>query len=221
MIFKDTSRLTTILVNLTYIQIAVSIMAIGSGYLEIQLMKDIIAGAASEPGFTETANANDTRQMVIGILQFVVFMLSLVLFLRFVYLSNRNASILAKRKLRFSLGWSVGWFFIPIASIWKPYQVVSEIWNVSCEASELSEKYNRNNTGKWWGFFLAAMFISQGATRMIWRAETAEEYISADIAYMISDMIEIPLGLLLIGLIRTINRFQRTPWAPSSIGRHN
>ena len=31
----------------------------------------------------------------------------------------------------FTPGWAVGWNFIPIANLWKPYQAIKEIWVTS------------------------------------------------------------------------------------------
>lgn len=33
--------------------------------------------------------------------------------------------------MEFTPGWAVGWFFVPIANLFKPYQVVAEIYRAS------------------------------------------------------------------------------------------
>ena len=54
-----------------------------------------------------------------------------ILFLMWVYRANYNVRCLGARDLRFTPGWSVGWFFVPIANLWKSYQVMKEIWQAS------------------------------------------------------------------------------------------
>ncbi|MCC7479534.1 DUF4328 domain-containing protein [bacterium] len=48
-----------------------------------------------------------------------------------VYRSNVNCSKLGAVYLRFTPGWAVNWFFVPLLSYWKPAQVLGEIWRES------------------------------------------------------------------------------------------
>lgn len=68
---------------------------------------------------------------VAGIFYLVVYIITSVLFLRWVYVSNRNARALGASDMQHSPGWSVGWYFIPIATLWKPYQAMKEIYKAS------------------------------------------------------------------------------------------
>lgn len=58
---------------------------------------------------------------------FTVSVVNLILFLVWIYFTVRYLYRLSYGRMRFTPGWSVGWFLIPIANLWKPYQVVNEI----------------------------------------------------------------------------------------------
>ncbi len=73
---------------------------------------------------------NDSRRQNIGLAYGAAFILSIVGFLLWIHQAARNADALGPRG-EFSPGWSVGWWFIPVANLWKPLQVMSEIWNRS------------------------------------------------------------------------------------------
>ncbi len=47
------------------------------------------------------------------------------------YLFNCNAKALNAENMRFSPFAVIGWHFIPIACLWKPYQAMKEIWGAS------------------------------------------------------------------------------------------
>ncbi len=47
------------------------------------------------------------------------------------YRANRDARALGAREMRFSPRASVAWWFVPIAHLFKPYQVMTELWRAS------------------------------------------------------------------------------------------
>ena len=48
-----------------------------------------------------------------------------------IYRASKNAAFLLPDADRITPGWAVGWHFIPIANLWKPYQAMREIYNSS------------------------------------------------------------------------------------------
>jgi Domain of unknown function (DUF4328) len=61
----------------------------------------------------------------------VVFAISAVLFLVWLRRTHMNLTPLGAKERQFSLGWAVGWWFVPVAWWWMPYRVVAEIWRSS------------------------------------------------------------------------------------------
>ncbi len=53
-----------------------------------------------------------------------------IIVLRWIYRANANAQKLADG-MSISPGWNVGWYFIPIASLWQPFTGMVETWAVS------------------------------------------------------------------------------------------
>src|SRR4030095_8115621 len=78
-----------------------------------------------------TAQANDTRQQIVSSLVLLTALASFVSLLVWIYAAHANLPALNAGPLEFSPGWAVGWFFIPIANLVKPYQAVVEIWKGS------------------------------------------------------------------------------------------
>jgi hypothetical protein len=79
----------------------------------------------------EQAEAIDSRQRLLGVIQLSVGLFEGVLFLFWVYRANKNGRALGAVGMKYGPGWSVGWFFVPIASLFMPYWVIKEIWQVS------------------------------------------------------------------------------------------
>ena len=75
--------------------------------------------------------ANDVRHYIIAGLSIPAAITSLISLLVWIYAAHANLPALRGTNLEFSDGWAVGWFFVPIANLVKPYQVVREIWRSS------------------------------------------------------------------------------------------
>lgn len=77
------------------------------------------------------AEANDERMGAVGIVLLASFLVAGIVWL--VWQHRTHAALHRKgvRGLGFSSGWAVGWWFIPVASLWKPFQVNREAWKAS------------------------------------------------------------------------------------------
>jgi Domain of unknown function (DUF4328) len=118
--YKDTAILTKTIVRFLYCVIFLaSIYAIELFKIHNALLNesDSVARIFKSSIFVELIRYFET----------VSFIITGILFLRWLYVANCNTRALGAKKMRFSPGWSIGWFFIPIACLWKPYQAIKEI----------------------------------------------------------------------------------------------
>ena len=53
-------------------------------------------------------------------------------------------------KMRYTPGWAVGWFFVPVANLFMPFQAVKEIWTVVHRGTSRGSWI----LGLWWGLWL-------------------------------------------------------------------
>ena len=56
--------------------------------------------------------------------------------------------------LTISPGWAVGWYFVPIASLWKPYEAMSEISEGSQSGAANWDELVGSLIGWWWAMWL-------------------------------------------------------------------
>lgn len=89
-----------------------------------------------------------------------LFFIQVILFCFWIHRANSNARALGAERMSFTPGWSVGWFFVPIMNIFRPYQVVREIWNSSGPGADSGG----NDVSApivikvWWGLWLISSF---------------------------------------------------------------
>lgn len=208
--FKDPTALAKWTRGVLYVLLIGDIAMLVSAAMEYQLLSSYESGAfASDSSeFERLAVSNDLRQQVIGVAWFVVFCVAVVSFAKFIYRASHNLRSLGAADLRFTPGWAIGWYFIPFANLWKPYQAMKEIWNASSDP--VSWKTNGSNPLLvwWWFFWITSNIVSQISFRM-WRyAESVDDYLRSDIADMVAQLFSIPLDLLAIALIGRITAAQ-------------
>jgi hypothetical protein len=146
---------------------------------------------------------SDVAIGISGLLMFLTFLVSGFLTLKWIHRVNSNAHLYSS-EMSVSPGWNVGFFFIPIANLWKPFQGVRETW-------EVSNMHNQEVPGWmrwWWGLWLATNFIDNASFRIGLQSETAEGATIAAFPDIVSAIVSVPLALLLIRLIRTLTAAQ-------------
>ena len=124
------------------------------------------------------------------------------------YRANYNARQLGARDMHFTPGWSVGWYFVPIATLWKPYQAMKEIWRASHSPSDWNNASTSSILPWWWFLWLVNSFLGQAVLRMSQSAEEIDELINANLVYQASDIVSIPLAHVTLALVKNIYKAQ-------------
>ena len=87
------------------------------------------------------------------ILADVLNLIIAAVFLTWFYRARRNAARLAWPQ-RWSPGWAIGGWFVPIGLLWIPYQVMADIWRASLPA----EAWRPWLPAGWWACWCLAWF---------------------------------------------------------------
>jgi len=155
----------------------------------------------------ELANANDIREQIAGIFYLIASIISAITFIMWF----RRAYYNLHQKvgtLSLSEGWAAGSWFIPIVCLYRPYQIMKELY---IETKELlkrngfaeSVNYTTSYLGWWWGLWIASGIIGNFILRFSLRsAETIDDYIELTIAQMVISVLGIPLALITIKIIK-------------------
>jgi hypothetical protein len=68
---------------------------------------------------------------MLGLAVSAVSIFTWVIFLVWMHLAAKNVRALGQQGLEYTPGWCVGWWFIPVMSLWKPFDAMREIWKAS------------------------------------------------------------------------------------------
>jgi len=132
-----------------------------------------------------------------------------VLVLNWIHRANYNARQLGAADLDFSPGWAVGWYFVPVAWFWKPYQAMKEIWRASISPKDWRLQGGSPLLVWWWALWLVRGWGSElvpGAG--ILRSDAGSVETVEAVADIAADIGYVPLTLVLLMIIDRIHNMQ-------------
>jgi hypothetical protein len=172
---RNAARLAIVILALG---IVVSLVSLVTLSVERQILQRAQAG---ETISMEEATASDDQRQIIGITEIGLMVLSIVTFLIWVNQANKSLQHLGVEGMNFTSGWAVGWFFIPIANLFRPYQVVQELWKGSDPETPPDDSTAWLQTpasalvGVWWGGELLSRMIGRVFNAQAKGAETLDQ----------------------------------------------
>jgi len=206
--FRDPGAITKILLVVLWVGLALDVVAVVSGVFEYQLLQQIQSGAVSGPDMTDAAAADDMRQRIIGLSQFTLYIVTVIVFSRWIYVLNCNKKPLGASDLRFTPGWAVGWFFIPVANLWKPYQAMKELWQVSANPLGWQHQERGALLPWWWFLWLLSNFLGQLSFRLGLNAKEVSEIVASSITDIMADCSSVALEIVAIIIVSRVAKMQ-------------
>ena len=210
--FQSIRRRASALLWLLGIGIALSVIAVGSDLMEARLLLRIAgAGEWSEAEVT----SNDIRQAVIAGVQVLLFVVTGIVWLAWFSRAYRNLPALGARNLRFKPGWAIGAWFVPFLNLVRPKAITDDIWRASdpqappVHDGPLKGRRVSPVLHLWWALFVISVVLD----RMLFRwnmveDQTMEAIRSLNIVTMFSDLLDIPLTILAMLVVRQITNRQ-------------
>jgi hypothetical protein len=119
---------------------------------------------------------------LVALLQLPIAILTIVFFLMWMHRSYKNLTPLGAHDLDITPGWAIGFWFIPIMNLFKPFQAVREIWNQSDPDADPQLNFLTSSVGTpaiiggWWALWIASNVFSNLSVLLDWegKKENAE-----------------------------------------------
>jgi len=190
-------------ITLIWIVLAVEIISLISGYFQYDLLQTVANGGEI---LTETATANDTREQMIGIIYLIVYFISAVTFIQWF----RRAYFNLHQKVAYlahTEGWAAGGWFVPIVSLYRPFQIMKELYQETKEllikkGINVNSNFTTSSLGWWWTLWIINTIIGQFVFRYSMKAESIDEVTISTVASVIGNIAGIPLALITVKVIK-------------------
>jgi len=144
-----------------------------------------------------------------GILQLVGVLASIVLVSMWTFRAMKNLHLSGAPEAQMSPGWAVGWYFIPIANLWKPFEGMLQIWRGSRALAGQPVKVDAF-VGWWWAMWIISNILSNLSLRLSGFIEEGPDYDAGLIIAAFASLLSVPCAFLLLRTARTITDAQQT-----------
>ncbi|GHU97488.1 hypothetical protein FACS1894156_9000 [Bacteroidia bacterium] len=193
---------------LIWLVLELEIVNLIASYMQYDLLQTIANGGYISDA---AAKANGTREQICGIACFIAYPISAITFIMWF----RRAYFNLHQKvsgLAYSEGWAAGSWFVPIVSLYRPYQIMKEIYIETKRLlmrKGLSEKndYSTSYLGLWWTLWIISAIVGQSIFRFAFKsADTIDNLITTTVAQMILSILEVPLALVTVKVIKDYSK---------------
>jgi len=185
----------------------VTLVAIVSDWMQYSMLENINLISQGE------ADRNDTRVSYVDNFHILTIVISTLAVLFWRYKANRNCWYYGAQEMRFTPGWAVGWSFVPVMNLFKPYQVMQEIWKTSTVPNDWKNQKSSVFIKWWWFFCLVDVFIGRAFSRLAIKSalkeETVKQMQDVTVASIMSSITTFIACLLTLALVLKIQKKQK------------
>jgi hypothetical protein len=206
---KGMGLLAVIFVSLSIVG---NVLALEGDILEINLLYQSQAGRGSD-------RLMGSELMVLfsaagAVLSLVSNVGSVIVVSVWIYQAHMNLDAMGVYGRKITPGWAVGWFFVPVANLFKPLEAMRQLWKGS-DPTPRQQSWKRNPSsallGWWWAFWLFANLVSNlsfNAYALAMQTRKVEDYHQAAGVSIVASAFWILAGVLLIVIIWSIDSRQ-------------
>ena len=185
-------------------------VALVSHVLQLDLLLDVQHGAFVDEA---RATANDTREGFMLILKLVALLASAVVVLRWKWAAYRLMPHLTGHPTEHAAGWAAGAYFVPILNLFRPYQIMREMWEESTPAHEVMrldvESRSSGLIGLWWALWLVGSIGERILFRIARDVQSVEGWLTVTELMIGLVILAAASALVLLLIVRHLNDQQQ------------
>jgi hypothetical protein len=212
--FRNPTKLSLWVKILSYFCIAASLFSLFANYIEYDFYQKQLTDYFINDEIAAVAQETQEKWVTTaGFLQSASFF-QYFIFLLWVYRINKNTRAIAQSDMKYSPIWSILWFGIPIANLYKPYFVVRELWTANHSSPILSQSKNAKFIVFFWIFAVTSLTLSQGLFKFGLKADELSQLILQNKLTVISDILDIMFFVFTIILVTKIHKLHMIKFSP-------
>lgn len=216
--YRDLKSHTAWLCRLLYTLAALDVASLFSTHHERGVLHRIAdMTAENAESIRAAAERSDFWQKLIAYPQLGLSLLTFVLAGMWIYRSAANVRALGAEGLKFTPGWSVGWYAVPLANLFKPFHAMDEIWRASLDPHAWNKLPTPPDLRVWWGLWLASCVLGRIVMQMSFHAEKIDELLDVNMFQTVSDLVSLPLNLLFAHIVIRIAHMQAGHPEPAQV----
>jgi len=200
---RPNSERAQLAVKMIWIVLVIQVIAIILDLIQLNILKEIAAGESVAHRVTE---ANDARQSYISISFMIAWIISGVTFIQWFRRAYYNLQTLVD-DLSWDESWVVGAWIIPILNLYRPFQMMRELYSrsiiyLSETGLENDMKVSLTPVAWWWFIWIFRIALNAViATFLILNPEN-DQMLNITRMNIIGGLLLIPLAVITVTVIR-------------------
>lgn len=172
----------------------------------LQKMGDHLFQSRQEMMSAATASDQVVRSM--AILFLIVLILTYIAGGLWIYRAACNVRAAGARGLKNSPGWAIGWYFVPLMCLFRPFGAMVEIWNGSLSPERWKTLPTPGLLRLWWGLWLATNAFGWAENALRKAADTIPTLIFLTQFGMADSVLDIASTAIFLVVVLQITRMQ-------------
>ena len=194
---------------LIWIALALNCISLISSYFQYDLLQTAANGGEIS---AESVTSNDNREQAIGVIQIIVLVVSAITFIQWFTRAYFNLHLRVDY-LSHSEGWAAGCWFVPIVNLFRPYQIMKELFqetHLYLKRNNLLtyEHFSISTLSLWWTLWIIDRLLGQFLFKYAMKAETFDELTTTTVAQIVSNGIGIVLAIITIKVIKEYSNLE-------------
>lgn len=185
-----------------WIIFGIQILSLFSSFFQYIHLNDVSVGKFISE---ESANLNDLRETIIGFTHIIIFIISGIVFIRWFRRAYYNLHLVVDN-LNHTEGWAAGYWFVPIANLYRPFQIMKELYGETINYLRKNNIESNFPSKKpliwWWSFWIINEILDRIIFQYARRAETIDELIFSTKLNMLECLIGLPLCIITVSVIK-------------------
>jgi hypothetical protein len=170
--------------------------------------------AGIDLAFAQQVDDSNGTVGIATLVAFCAYLFSAAFFAAWTFRAYRNVPALGGQGPRFGAGWAIGAWFVPILGLWRPKQIVDDIWRTSdpdAPATVRPDQWRDLPTpgllAAWWGLYICSNFADGLAARQ--PSDTIEHDRTSTIYGLGSSVLTIAAAVLAYMVVTRVTARQR------------
>lgn len=190
-------------IMLIWVVMCIEVISLGSSYMQYDLIQ---AAASGENISMDDANANDTRERMVGIVYMLAMIISGITFIQWFRRAYYNLHQRVNH-LKHGEGWAAGAWFVPFLNWFRPYEIMKELYDETAEflrTYEYKDKMQLSTSilGVWWAAWVIKSILGQVVFRLGLYAKDISTILSVTVMSMVQHVLGIVAAFLVIRIIK-------------------
>lgn len=200
-VIRPNKARASLAIKLIWVVMIMDIVAIGSSLMQHDLLTSFQNG---EFITDDMADANDNRESAVGIVYFIIFLISGFTFIQWFRRAYYNLN--KRTNVDYEDNWALICWMIPVISWFRPYQIMKEMWEkITILIQEKDSRYfgtlGTGVLGLWWALWIISNVIGNIVIRTSFKSDTVESLLNLTILDIGMSILGIPLALVTVQII--------------------